>query len=300
MPSYEETDGRSIRLSGLPDFNANDADFRITAFEGIFSTPPMDAQFSSTATAGAIASGTWLAKERPLSLTGFIAQPRTALAQYARDLAQSCPATEESTIEILGNGFDIDLQAFVRRYDKSDFLLGSRLDFTLQLLMLDPYLYSLDALEGGVGINSGSFWYHEYASSWNSEYVKNGSSWYRTFSNYQPPGPYPTELTLAPPSGGVTSHRITFTVVGPLTAGEWQLTQDGQREMWVQVSIPESQEVVIDCYQEKVTMNGEDITSYLYGDILTLEPEGSTYMLNGSTVNNTAFATVVAYPAYEI
>jgi hypothetical protein len=302
MPSYEELDGRSIRLYGLPDFNANDADFRITAIEGIFSTPPLDPQFSSGATPGAIASGPWLAKERPLTVVGFIQASREALAGYARAIANSCPISRESTIEILGNGYDIDLKAFVRRYDKADMPISSRLDFNLPLMMLDPYLYGRDVLEGGVSVNSGTFWYESYVNSsgWKKTHVKSGSDWYNTYTNLQPVQPYPDSVSLTPPAGGTTSRRLTFKVVGPLTAGSWQLSQDNEREMWVQVSIPSGQELVIDTFEEKVTMNGEDITNLLYGDMLTLEPGGSTFQLNSSIVSSEAYAYVTALPAYEI
>lgn len=305
MTSYEETDGRAIRIGTLPDFNANDADYRITAFEGIFSTPPLDPQFSPAgAGPGSTASGTWLPKERPLSLTGFINAARPALPGIARSLINALPTTAESRIVILGNGYDINLQAFVRRYDKSDLPISSRLDFTLQLMMLDPYLYGYDLLEGGIGVNAGSFWYESYVlagGQWADPYVKVGSDWYRNYSNVQPPGPYSTELALTPPAGGTVSRRLKIKVVGPLSAGDWQLSQVGtDREMWVQTTIPAGQEIVIDVFNELVTMNGEDISSLLYGDMFTLEPGGSTYMLNSSTPNSTAFAYVTALPAYEI
>lgn len=305
MSSEDATDGRSIRLSGLPDFNATDARFRITQFEGIFTAPTPDAQFASSgAGAGAVASGGWLPKEKPLVLTGFIDGTQASLPGYARALATALPTIAESSVQILGNSRDIDLQAFVRRYDAAAMPISSRLDFTIPLLMLDPYLYGLTPLEGGMGVYSGAIWYQAYAkasSVWTRQYVKVGSTWTRQFVKQAPSGPYGESLLLAPAAGGASSRRVSFTVYGPLTAGNWQIIQVGtDKKMWVQLSIPSGQSLTIDCYSETVTMAGEDVTSYLYGDMLTLEPGGSTYQLTSATQNLTAYATASALPAYEI
>lgn len=306
MVSTDIVDGRAIRITGLPDFNADDADFRITGFEGIFSTATPDAQFAPAGGgAGVIASGSWLPKERPLALTGFINADQSLLPGYARALVSALPTVAESTISILANGRDtLDLQVFVRRYDKADLPISSRLDFTIPLLALDPYLYALDPLVGGVGVYAGSIWYQPFskpATPWVEQFVKVGGVWVEQFVKQTASGPYGESLTLAPPPGGTTSRRLTFTVTGPLTAGDWQLTQaETGREMWAQLSIGAGQSLTIDTYAETVTFNGEDVTSYLYGDMLTLEPGGSTYQLTSSQQNLEAYAIVSALPAYEI
>lgn len=238
-------------------------------------------------------------------LQGFINADLSQLPGYARALAASLPATDTATIQILANGRDdLDLQVFVRRYDRADFPISSRLDFTIPLLALDPYLYGLDPLTGGIGVFAGTYWFGSYSkpsSTWVKTYVKNGSNWFATYSNTQPPGPYPDTLALTPPLGATSSRRLTFQVVGPLAAGNWQLSQVGTgREMWVQASIPAGQSLTIDCYEETVNFNGEDYTSLLYGDMLTLEPGGSTFQLTSSAPNAAAYALVSALPAYEI
>lgn len=306
MTAEEIADGRTVQLPGLPDFNGTDANFRITGWEGIFDTAVPDAQYAGAgAAAGAVASGPWLPKEKPTVLQGYVdtGGNLAPLPGYARALAAALPADADAAIKILGNGRDIDLQTFARRYDKAQFPITSRLDFTIPLLHLDPYMYGLTPLAGGVAVDAGDFWFGSYSNpaGWVKTYVKNGASWFSTYSNVQPPGPFPTTLALTPPPGGVTSRRLTFQVVGPLTAGDWQLSQAGTgREMWVQLSIPVGQSLTIDCYEEKVLMNGEDVTSYLYGDMLTLEPDGSTFELTSATPTTVAYATVSALPAYEI
>lgn len=305
MSAEEVADGRAIRLSGLPDFNATDANFRITQFENIFATPTPDAQYAAAgAGAGAVASGGWLPKERPLVLTGHVYARLVDLPIYQRALATALPATADSTIAILGNGRDIDLQMFVRRYDVAQMPISSRLDFTIPLIALDPYLYGLTPLGGGMGVFAGATWYQPYVQSggvWTRQYVKSGSTWVRQFAKQAPSGPYGESLTFSPAPGGTTSRRLTFTVYGPLTAGNWQIIQVGtDRKMWVQINIAAGQSLTIDCYSETVTMAGEDVTSYLYGDMLTLEPSGSQYQLTSATQNLTAYATVSALPAYEI
>lgn len=307
MTAEDLADGRIVQIPGLPDFNSTDAGFRITGWEGIFDTAVPDAQYTSSGAAGgAVASGPWMPKEKPTVLQGFIDTGRKLdlLPGYARALANGLPAGADATIKILGNGRDIDLQCFVRRYDKAQLPITSRLDFTIPLLQLDPYLYGLTPLEGGVSVDAGSFWFGSYSkpsSAWVKTYVKSGSNWFYTYTNVQPPGPFPTSLSLTPPPGGATSRRLTFQVVGPLTAGDWQLSQVGTgREMWVQLTIPVGQSLTIDTYAETVMFNGEDVSSYLYGDLLTLEPGGSAYELTSSTPNTVAYAIVSALPAYEI
>jgi hypothetical protein len=299
-------DGRGVRLAGLPDFNATDARFRITGWEGIFATPVPDAQYAASGGgAGAIASGSWLPKERPMVLSGYVEDELALLPGYARALVAALPATYEASIGILANGRDdLDLQIFVRRYDKADLPISSRLDFQIPILALDPYLYALEPLTAGMAAWSGSFWYEAYSkpsSAWVKTYLKPSTAWGNTYSNVVPPGPYPDAAGLTPTSGGVASRRLIFTVGGPLTAGNWRLTQeDTGREMWVQASLTSGQSLTIDVAAETVTMAGEDLTSYLYGDMLTLEPAGSTYRLNVPTPNAEAYAIVSALPAYEI
>jgi hypothetical protein len=307
VTSEDVTDGRAIRLAGLPDFNATDASFRITSFEGIFTAPAPDAQFAAAgAGAGAVPSGGWLPKERPLVLAGYIYSSSLALLPgLARSLLAALPTTVESTVQILANGRDtLDLQVFVRRYDAAPMPISSRLDFTIPLLAADPYLYGLTPLAGGMGVFAGSIWYQPYSKpsgTWVRQYVKAGSVWTLQYAKQVASGPYGESLTLSPPLGGATSRRLTFTVYGPLTAGDWQIIQVGtDRKMWVQLSLAGGQSLTIDCNSETVTMAGQDVTSYLYGDMLTLEPGGSTYQLTSATQNLTAYATVSALPAYEI
>ncbi len=306
MVAPEIADGRAIRLSGLPDFNAEDACFRITGFDGIFSTPIPDAQYAAAGGgAGAVASGSWLPKERPCVLSGFIDAPLAELPSYARALAAALPATAEATVGIIANGRDdLDLQLFVRRYDRADLPISSRLDFQIPLLALDPYLYALEPLTAGMAAYSGTYWYELYSkpsSTWVKTYVKPASAWIDEHSNVAQPGPYPDSAALTASPLSVSSRRLTFDVYGPLTAGEWNITQeDTSREMRVQLTIPAGQSLSIDIYAEAVTMNGQDVSSYLYGDMLTLEPGGSTYRLNVPTANIAAYALITALPAYEI
>jgi len=100
MVAAEEVwDGRAIRLPNLPDFNATDANFRVTGFEGIFATPTPDAQYAASGGgAGAVASGSWLPKERPLVLSGFINADLAELPGYARALAGALPTTADAAI----------------------------------------------------------------------------------------------------------------------------------------------------------------------------------------------------------
>jgi hypothetical protein len=104
MVAEEIADGRAIRLAGLPDFNATDANFRITGFDGWFATPVPDAQFAANGGyAGAIASGPWLAKERPGELRGFIGPASSSRPARSPRLRCRPPPSRH---QVLANGRD--------------------------------------------------------------------------------------------------------------------------------------------------------------------------------------------------
>lgn len=295
--------GRIIRLEGLPDFNAGDPAFRVTGFDGWFATPTPDAVYTGNGGgAGGVASGAWLPKEQPMLLAGFIWGEQIDLPGYARALAAALPAQSDGVIQCLANGRDtVDLQIFVRRYDRAEMPIRGRLDFQIPLLALDPYKYGVAPIEGGMGVYSGSIWYESLinSSGWGEQFV-DSSGWGGQFTQQAPSGPYGESLLLASP-GGASSRRLTVTVHGPLTAGDWRLLHENTgHEMWVDVTVPDGQDLVIDCYTETAYMAGEDLTAYLFGDMLTLEAGGNTYRLTSPSANATAYALVSAYPAFEI
>lgn len=295
--------GRSIRIPGLPDFNAGDVAYKITEFAGWFDGfAPSPVMVANGGGAGAVASGDWEPSEHYYTLTGRIdTGDRAALATLRGLLLAGLPAGQEAALECRGNGLDTDLKVFVRRYDKAQFTPSSRLDFSIPLVAPDPYKYALTPLTGSTGVHTGEQWNRTYAlsgSTWVRTYALVDGKWVRTYTQATPSGPYPASLTLTSP-GSVSSRRVTVTVAGPLTAGDWHLLNEttGKR-MWVEVGVLAGQTLVLDSHKRTARLAGDDVTHRMFGDWLALDPGQNRYRLVSGT-RSAAYASVEALPAYE-
>lgn len=299
-----------IQIPGLPDFNdASQDTYVIEDLEGWLSFPPPRSSLSANGGgAGAIASGDWLATEDYQTLSGWVlAQPEDQ-EQWRKALLMAIPTTNGVTLKMLGNGWDVDKQVFdIRRYDRPTFeKRRDRIKFAIPLVLPDPLKYSLAPLAGSVGIDAGGTWYESFTLSGAGNYVetftKVGAGDYRkTFTLFAPVGAYPSTLTLTS-SGSYTSKRVTATVVGPVSSGDWYLLQNNTRRMWLPYTLSAGTTLTIDCYKRRVSLNGvydRTLSGQLLGTPFTLEPGGNAYkLITGSSVA-TPYATISAYEAYQ-
>ncbi len=154
--------GPSIRLPGLPDFNAGDPAFKVTGFEGWYGTAKPRAELlPSGATHGAVAIGPWDFAEAYYTLSGVIrSTDRATLIDYRRALLAAFPADTDSTVVVLGNDEDVDLEVDVRRYDAPDIrIVANNLMFTFPLVAVDPFKYAATDLAGGMVAFTGADWF---------------------------------------------------------------------------------------------------------------------------------------------
>jgi len=302
MPELSGVTYPVIQLPGMPDFNEEGQDvYVIEDVERWWNAaPPRAVLVPNGGAAGAVASGSWLRTEHYLNLSGWVIAPPQSQEAIREQILTAIPAESTVAINYLGRGWDIDKTVFVRLYDEPTFTkLRDRIKFLLPLVAPDPFKYALSPLAGGMGVFSGASWYEAFSlntSVWNEQFVSS-SGWGEQFSEIAPPGPYGPSLDLSSP-GTATSRRLTYTITGPLTAGDWKLVQEtaSNRQLWANLSLVAGQSLTIDCQRERATFLGSTVP--LFGDPHTLEPGGNTYRLISSTSNTVAFATVSAYPAY--
>ena len=293
-------DGRIVRIAGLPDFNAGDSSYKVFQFDGFFSAPPPDAVWvANGGGAGAVASGGWAAKEQVCLCVGRIKGEKALLAAARRQLLAAFPTTAEASVAFPGSGWDVDLQMFVRRYDVADINIARWLDFSIPLIATDPYKYALDSLSGTMGVFSGQNWYRTYTESggaWTRTYAQSGSAWRRVYTQFVDSTALPDSLTLTS-SGDADSSRVTVTVVGPLSAGDWWL-ESPAGVLYPSFGITDSQSLGVDAQTRTATLNGADVTYGLIGDWPILSPGSNVFRLVAGSQSG-AYATVNALEAYQ-
>jgi hypothetical protein len=294
--------GRIVSVPGLPQFNADDPNYRITDFDWFDGAQPTPLLTGNGGGPGSVASGNWWPESRLYTLTGYIDGDQETLGAARRALLAAFPHDRDVPLSVLGNGLDPDLQTWVRRYDKPTATIKSRIDFTMPLVAADPYRYGLEKVQGGLGVFTGDIFYREYADLggglWGRTYDPlTGSLWGRQYTILSDDGPYPRTLVLAG-NGTVPSQRITTTVYGPLTAGWYLQSLTTGRKVWAALTIPAGTPLVIDHWQRTATLGGGDVTSYIFGDWLTFESGDNTFRLVG-TERTAAFAVIEAFEAYE-
>lgn len=295
-------DGRSIQIGDLPIFNADDDAFKITGFDGWFARAAPDAVYVANGGGpGVVASGPWLPKEKLRRLTGRIVASRDAQGIMLRSLYAALPVDADAPLICYGNGLDVDLQVWVRNYDAPDITVGSALWFSFPLLSVDPYKYALMPLSGAMGVFTGQTWYRTYTlpgTAWIRTYTLPSSKWVRTYQQLVSSGAYPDSLQITS-SGDVPSRRVTTTVVGPLDAGDWWISNDTTGEQLVSsFGLTAAQTLVIDSQNQLALLNGADVSSGMFGDWPTLAPGTNTFRLVAGAAS-TAFATVAAFEAYQ-
>jgi hypothetical protein len=128
--------------------------------------------------------------------------------------------------------------------------------------------------------------------------VPTPDDWDLLFTQAAPSSAFP-EFVLLTSNGDTTSRRVTIEVTGPLTQGDWWVTNEATGDqLWADLSLQSTQTVVFDCFNQTATLNGADISDLVFGDFLTLEPGAGNVFRLVSGVQSAGFATIVALPAY--
>jgi hypothetical protein len=316
-------DGASVAIPGLPTGYpaGGDLNLRMT-LDGWYSTSAIRSNLAaSTSGGGSTPTGPWDHAEAYYTLRGVYhsdTADRGALNSMRRAIIAALPANRDTALQVLDDQ-DLDLTAFVRLYDKPDIEIdGPNLRFTLPLVAPDPLKYG-DNLIGGMvsgdfGVFTGSQWFETFQLNT----VPNPDRWwgdftldtaptpdrgYSVFTQAQSVSPFPPAVVLVAPStidGGAISRRLMIGVTGPLTQGDWVITNETTgAEIYADLGLDGSQTVVFDSFTQTATLNGTDISNAVYGDYLSLQPGTNTFRLV-SGQQSAGFATIIqALPAYS-
>lgn len=314
-------DGASISIPGLPlSYPLGDGSLRMT-LDGWYGTSGVRAELSaSTSGGGSTPTGPWDHAEAYYTLRGVYHSDlgRGPLMSLRRALIAAVPANQEIQMQVLDDQ-DINLSAFVRLYDKPEIdVNGPNLVFSLPLVAPDPLRYGASLVGGAVSGDFGVFTGSQWFQTFNLNTVPNPDRWwapftldtaptpdrgYSVFTQAQALSPYPPALVLVAPSiaaGGAVSRRLQIAVTGPLTQGDWSITNEAtDSEIYVDLGLLSSQTVVFDSFTQTATLNGTDISNAVYGDYLSIQPGSNTFRLVAGQQSN-GFATIVqALPAYN-
>lgn len=305
IPAYSPpvSNGAPIyRLPGLPDFNSGDLRLVVSSFDGVRARSRPDLQLVANGGGpGAVLTGSGLPSEQLLTLNGMIhCSDRAELHLMRRLLVAALPFGQVVSLGIIDEAAGLDLQVFVACYDQETIeFRGPYLYFTFPLVAPDPYRYATSSLAGDVGVFTGQQWYRSYADPgsgvWSRTYPGLVS---RTYVQSIPSGPFPQSISLS--SGGdASSRRLTASITGPLSAGDWWLLNEATgKRLWADLSVHEDQQLVFDMTAHTAYLNGADVAHLVYGDWLTLEPGTNTYRLVAGT-DSSAFAHLDAFEAYQ-
>jgi hypothetical protein len=294
---------RTVVVGELPAFNAGDKTFTVESLDGWDDTATVDSVFVGNGGGpGVAASGEWLQTEGYLTLTGIILGTPQEQSLYRSMLLAGLPATDDVPLIVTGGSWDVDKQAFVRRFDKPTIARRRNyMRFTFPLIMTDPFKYGLVPVSATMGVWVGESWFGTYADQggaiWTRAYGFDGTNWVRTFRQFVAEGAWPDSITLTS-DGDVASQRLTVSLQGPLAAGDWWLINENTgARLWANTDITLGSELVFDCFNKTATLNGDSVDHLVYGDWLTLEPGGNTFRLLASA-QSAGSATISALPAY--
>ena len=290
---------RIIRIPGLPDFNSSDATFKVTGFDGWFSTGGREVQ--TVARGDGPGSRFARAPRRTAkfpTLTGRIFGTPDELAYWRQQLFAAFPDDTDTPIDVLGVG--ADLRGWFRLYDEADISTnGHFLWFALPLIQPDPYKYSPASGASSFGVFSGGGFYRLYDTA-GSDRTYDVAGSYRTYQSEEEQSGLPDRATVVN-AGDVDSDRFVVTVAGPLEADDYELLNEttGQR-LSANITLIPGQELAFDMHNRRATLGGVVVSEFVTGDWLRLVPGANVLRLFSGTINAAASATVTdIFSAYQ-
>lgn len=295
-----------VRVPGLPDFNAYDRRLRARDLGGWYASPAPRAQLVANGGGpGAVAVGPWQPVEKFYTFEGMLSgASRAEVEGLWAQLRAGLPATSEVPLEVRGGA--TDLQVFVRRYDLPDAEpIGPRkIRFAIPLVAPDPFKYGLEALTASAGAFVAADWFRTYDTTTEPGnpfrvYAVDGGLVYRQYEEDETSTSVLPKVADLNSAGSEDSPRMTITVTGPLTAGEWFINDDVTgNQLRAEVSLRAGQSVVFDCRERIATVDGSQINHLVFGEYLTLSPGTNSFRLIVGSPSE-GYMNIEALEAYE-
>ncbi len=261
--------------------------------EGWESTPALDFQLVQNGGGpGAVLTGRPVPKELPITLGGAWVTANRDDADLAREqLLRLFPIGREIPVDRRG------FRRFVWLLDQVDTDLVTPRGFrwTVPTLALDPFRYSTEPQGGSSGISTGAPMVRTYVPATFARVYGAPVPLARTYSGEVSPG-----VVIDSP-GDAESSRIVIEVVGPLTAGDWRITNDATGEwMAADIGVGSAGTLTFDVARQTITReSGADVTHRLRGDWLTVAPGRNTFRLTAGAFNPGSNMTLTAFPAWR-
>jgi hypothetical protein len=291
-----------VVLPGLPEFNAADPAWVVTRFEGWYSTVVAAPHLVPNGGGPGAVAIRQEPGEAYYTLSGSIDCGSWESLEAIRTLLMQALVGGETAVTMLDDrAGGHHRQVFVHAYDRPEIEAHNAvLNFTFPLVAPDPYKYGLVPLAASAGAFEATDWYRTYVEAggdWYRTYTPDGSVQYRTYEEDADLGSSLPPSAVLTSSGDATSRRMTITVTGPLTAGEWWLEDSVGTRLWAEVSLAEGQSIVFDCLDRSASLAGADIGHLVQGDYLALRPGINTYRLQVGTTTE-GYANFEALEAY--
>jgi hypothetical protein len=230
-------------------------------------------------------------------MAGAINAPSRIDAEIIKQqILNSFSPTEEHT---LIRHEAITRQMFVRQYDAITFehILPEGFRYTIPLVALDPLKYALDVETASMGVFSGEDWYRLYPTGNYRTYDTVG--FYRSYEQLIVATAFPQSISITN-EGDAESRRVTIALTGPLTGGDWAISNLTTGDtIYAVIDVAAGQLLIFDMYNNLVTLDGQDVSPYVFGDWLNVIPGVNTFQLTSSFDNIDAYATVSALSAWR-
>lgn len=279
--------------------NLQDSNFITDLLEGWDDTPAIDtAIVAAGGSDGVYMAGQWLSKEKYLTIGGAghaYGGGRLGAEALKRQLKAAFRPGEEVVLTrtIDGHGFSM----FVRLYDiiKIDQPVDEGFRYTIPVMSLDGMTYgSIPSVATG-GAYSGTTWYRTYTS----EARTYGASEERSYVELGDTMAYPEVATILN-EGDSVSKRVTMTISGPLSSGDWYIINITSGEIFfLDITVNPGDQLVVNTIDESVTINGVDISHLMYGEWMTAAPGYNTYKLVAGSATNESYAIISVLSAWS-
>jgi hypothetical protein len=293
-----------VWLGGVLLHDAADLDSRrvVAPFDIWDATPSLDVILVPNAGgSGAVAAGEWVEKEKYGTLAGRAAiVTRADYDDFRRTLLTAVAPGAESEL-VVEDDDGVQRRMFVMRADAitPTWVANRWCAYTVPLVAPDPGKYDVGTVEGLVGVWTGDQWFRQYqlaSGKWVRRFAEPATVWERDYQQAVVTG-LPVAVQLASP-GDDWSDRVSVTVTGPLTQGDWYVLEETTGDkMWAELSLVAGQSLVFDSFAKQVTLNGSDVTDLMFGEWLRLPPGTSTWRLVAGQQSD-GFAQIEALPRY--
>lgn len=274
-------------FNDLPSYPSGAQKWAIDVLDGWHRGPGLDFVLNKVSDVdGAILGGTQSAKEKYLTVGGYVLAPTRAQAEGLMDVLVGTAFPRNKDLTLIRYE-SVPKFMKVRRISPVEMTvpMNNGFRFIVDLLAADPFKYSLAAVgpfsAGVAGLSSGGRVYPRvYPLVYTT--VVSGS-----------------ENRVVLTNAGTVSSPPTVTLTGPLVKGGWRLSNDTTGEdLGMDVALANGDTMLIDFEQELVYVNGFLVSPNILGDFWRVQPGVNVIKLYADYDPASTF-TISTFSAWE-